>query len=55
MLDESRDVVGEEEVGGGIDEDLAAIRGKNAATAGNAGATSCVPKDWMYGRLDTDL
>ena len=26
----------------------------NAATAGVAGATSCVPNNWMYGLLDTD-
>ena len=54
MLGESRDVVGEEEVGGGRDEDSAAIGGNNAATAGVAGATSCVPNDWPYGRFDTD-
>ena len=54
MLDESRDVVGEEEVGGGRDEDLTAIGGKNAATAGVAGATLCVPNNWLYGQLDTE-
>ena len=54
MLGESRDVVGEEEVGGGRDEDSRSIGGKNAATAGVAGATSCIPRDWPYGRLDTE-
>ena len=43
MLGEYRDIVGEEEVGGGRDEGLTAIGGKNAATTGVAGATSCVP------------
>ena len=46
---------GEEEVGGGRDEDSTAIGEKNAATAGVAGATSCVPNDWPYGRLETDF
>ena len=41
-------------MGGGRDEDSTAIGGKNAATAGVAGATSCVPNDWPYGRLDTE-
>ena len=40
---------------GGVDEDLTAIGGKNADTAGVSGATLCVPKDWLYGRLDTEL
>ena len=55
MLGESRDVVGEEVVGGGRDEDSTSIGGKNAATAGVSSATSCVPNDWTYGRLDTEL
>ena len=54
MLGKSRGIVGEEEVGGGRDEDSTAIGGKNAATAGVAGATSCVPNDCPYGRLDTE-
>ena len=54
MLGESCNFVGEE-VGGGRDEDSTAIVGKNAATAVFAGATSCVPNDWPYGRLDTEL
>ena len=41
-------------MGGGRDEDSTAIGGKNAATAGVAGATSCVPNDWPYDRLDTE-
>ena len=45
MLVESRDVVGVVEVGGGRDEDSTDIRGKNAATAGVAGATLFVPND----------
>ena len=55
MLGKSRNIIGEEEVGGGRDEDLTAIGGENAATAGVDGATSCVPNDWLYRRLDTDL
>ena len=42
MLGESRDVVGEEEVGGRRDEESKAIGVDNAATAGVAGATLCV-------------
>ena len=41
-------------MGGGRDEDSTAIGEKNAATAGVDGATSCVPNDWPYGRLDTE-
>ena len=41
-------------MGGGRDEDSTAVGGRNAATAGVAGATSCVPNDWPYGRLDTE-
>ena len=55
MLDESRDIVGEEEVGWGRDEDSTAVGGRNAPTVGFSGATSCVPNDWLYGRLDTEL
>ena len=55
MLGESCDIVGEEDVGGGRDEDLTAVGGRNAATAGVAGATFFVPNDWLYGRLDTVL
>ena len=54
MLDESRDIVGEEEVSGGRDEDSTAVGGRNGATAGVAGAILCVPNDWPYGRLDTE-
>ena len=49
MLEESGDLVGEEEVGGGRDEDLTDLGERNTATAGVAGATSCVPNDWSYG------
>ena len=55
MLDEYRDIVGEEEVRGGRDEDSTAVGGRNAATSGVAGATSCVPKIFPYGWLDTYL
>ena len=55
MLDESSDIVGEEEVGGGRDEYSIAVGGMNAASASVAGDTYCVPKNWPYGRLDTDL
>ena len=55
MLGESRYVVREEEVGGGRDEDLKAIRGKNEATAGVSGATLCVPNDWLHGQLNTEF
>ena len=41
-------------MGGGRDEDSAAVGGSNAATAGVASATPCVPNDWPYGRLDTE-
>ena len=53
MLGESRDIVGEEEVGGGRDEDSTSIGGENADTAGVASATLCVPNHWIYVRLDT--
>ena len=55
MLGESRDIIGEEDVGGGRDEDSTAIGGMNAATSDVAGATLFVPNDWPYGRLDTKL
>ena len=42
-------------MGGGRYDDSAAIGGKNTATAGVAGATSCVPNNWLYGQLDTYL
>ena len=45
MLGKSCDVVGEEEVGGGTDEDLTAIGGKIMATASVDSTTSCVPND----------
>ena len=45
MMDKYRDILGEEEVGGGRDEDSTAVGGRNTATAGVAGATSCVPND----------
>ena len=41
--------------GWGRDEDSTAIGGKKAATASVASATSCVPNDWLYSRLYTDL
>ena len=45
MLGESHDIVGEEDVGGGRDEDSTALGGRNAATAGVSGATLFVPND----------
>ena len=39
---------------GGRDEYYKAVGGGGAATTGLAGATSCVPNDWPYGRLDTE-
>ena len=53
MLGKSRNIIGEEEVGGGRDEDLTAVGVRNADTSGFAGATSCVPNNFPYGRLDT--
>ena len=41
-------------MGGGRDYDSTAGWGRNAATAGVAGATLCVPNNFMYGRLDTE-
>ena len=54
ILDESRDILGEEKVGGGRNEDSTAIGGRNSATAGAAGSTFCVPNDWPHGWLDTE-
>ena len=54
MLDESHDIVGDEKVGGGRDEDSTAVGERNVATAGVAGATSYFPNYWPYGRLDTE-
>ena len=54
MLGKSRNIVGKEEVCGGRDEDLTTVGHKNADTAGVAGATSCVPNDFLYGRLDIE-
>ena len=41
-------------MGGGRDEDLTAVVHKNADTAGVAGATSCVPNNFLYGGLETE-
>ena len=46
-------MVVEEEVGEGVDEDSTAVGGRNAATSDVAGATSCIPNDWLYVQLDT--
>ena len=54
MLGESRNIVGEEDVGVGRDKDSTDVGGRNAATSGVAGATFFVPKDWPYGWLDTE-
>ena len=54
MLEKSRNIVGEEEEGGGRDEDSAAVGERNTATAGVSGATLFVPNNWLYGRLDTE-
>ena len=54
MLGKSHDIVGEEEVGGGRDDYLTAVGGKNADTAGVAGATSCVYNYCLYGPLDIE-
>ena len=42
-------------MGGRRDENLIDIGGGDSAPAGVAGNTSCVPNDWPYGRLDTEL
>ena len=54
MLEKYHSIIGEEEVGGGIDEDPTAVEGRNVDTAGVAGATSCIPNDLLYGRLETE-
>ena len=54
MLGKSRDILGEEGVGWGGDEDSTAVGGRNAATAGVAGAILFIPNDWPYDRLDTE-
>ena len=54
MLDESHEIVGDEEVGGGRDEDSIAVGGRNADTDGDLIATLCVPNNFLYGRLDTE-
>ena len=55
MLDKSRDIVGDVDVGGGRDEDSIVVGGRNTDTAGVYGVTLCVPNDWMYDQLDTDF
>ena len=55
MLEKSHDIVSEEDMGGGRDEYLTAVGGRNAATAGVAGATSCVHNNCPYGWLDTEF
>ena len=42
-------------MGGGRDDYLTAVRGRNADTAGVSGATSCVHNDCPYGWLDIEL
>ena len=42
-------------MGEGRDEDSTAVGGRNAATAGVAGATLFFPNYWPYGRLDTEF
>ena len=54
MLGKSRDILGEEDVGWGRDEDSTAVGGRNAATAGVARAILFIPNDWPYGRLETE-
>ena len=54
MMRKSRNVVGEEEVGGRRDEYSTSIVGKNEATSGVAGATSFVPNNWTCVQLDTE-
>ena len=54
MLDEYLNIVGEEDVGGGRDEDSTSVGGRNASTAVVAGSTLCVPNNWPYGQLDTE-
>ena len=54
MLGKFHDILREDKVGGGRDDYLTAVGGKNADTAGVAGATSCVHNYCPYGRLDID-
>ena len=54
MLEKSHDIVSEEDMGGGRDEYLTAVGGRNADISDVAGATSCVPKYFPYGRFDTE-
>ena len=54
MLGKSRDILGVEDVGWGRDEDSTAVGGRNAATAGVAGAILFIPNNWPYGRLETE-
>ena len=51
MLVKSRNIIGEEEVGGMIDEDLTAVGVRNADISVFAGATSCVLNDFPYGQF----
>ena len=55
MLEKSREILGEEEVGGRRDEDFTALGGRNADTAGVSGAISCVPNICLCCRLNTEL
>ena len=54
MLGKFRNIVGEEDVGGGRDEYSIYVGGRNVATTSVAGATLFVPNNWPYGRLDTE-
>ena len=42
-------------MGGGRDDYLTAVGGRNVDTAGVVGATSCVPNNCPYGRLNIYL
>ena len=55
MLEKSCEILGEEEVGGRIDEDFTALGGRNADTAGVSGAISCVPNICLCCQLNTEL
>ena len=55
MLDEYCNILGEEEVCEGKDEDFTSVGGRNADNYGVSCVTPCVPNNWMYGRLDTEL
>ena len=54
MLGKCHDIVGKEDMGGGVDKYLTAVGWRNADTVGVVSATSCVPNNFLYGRLDTD-